>query len=227
MSETSYKASAVFELLVVQLWPDCCRTELQRDSRSHGLSSSLSFVCKMVILFFVFGENLKALGVGKLKKKKRKTLGISPVVFSIGYLGFIFHWVFLSRAQMCAVPNPACAECDLQVNRPPSNSTKLNNVRRSLMLKVSLLGVAQADILYERRKLGNVFSKHTLCILPCNWWPFITYLCVGHSSVVMWSITHVNVSLQNPLNNIWTYSKKYNKRRWYRLMAPFSFFLWK
>lgn len=71
----------------------------------------------------------------------------------------------------------------------------------------------QAATLHEHKKLANVFSNHTLCIFSCNWWPFITYLCVGHSSVVMWSITHVNVSLQNPLNNIWTYSKKYNKRR--------------
>lgn len=145
---------------------------------------------------------------------------------SVRVPGIYSRWWFLSRAQRRAAPYPACAECDLQVNRPPSSSAKLNNVRRSLMFKVSLLGVAQVTALYERRKLAIVFSKHTLCIFPCNWWPFITYLCVGHSSVVMWSITHVNVSLQNPLNNIWTYSKKYNKRRGYRLMAAFSFFFY-
>lgn len=138
-------------------------------------------------------------------------MSISLVVFlGSGVTGakVYFHEVFLSRSQIHTVPNPAFAECGLQVDRPPSNSLKLTNACRSLMFNVLLLGAAQIATLYECRKLANVFSKHTLCIFSCNWWPFITYLCVGHSSVVMWSITHVNVSLQNPLNNIWTYRKK-------------------
>lgn len=143
---------------------------------------------------------------------------------SIRVLGGLFSLHLLEQGPMQAVPNPAWAERGLQANRPPSNYAKLSNICRSLMFKVSLLDVAQEATPYELRKLANVFCKHTLCIFPCNWWPFITYLCVGHSSVVMRSITHVNVSLQNPLNNIWTHSKKYNKRRGYRLMATFSFF---
>lgn len=131
-------------------------------------------------------------------------------------------WVLFSLV-LEQSPDAHCALPCLCRMRPPSSSAKLNNVRRPLTFKVSLLGIAPVATLYERRKFAVVFRERTLCIFPCNWWPFITYLCVGHSSVVMWSITHVNVSLQNLLNNIWTYSKKYNKRRGYRLMDAFSF----
>lgn len=46
---------------------------------------------------------------------------------------------------MSTGPNPACAECDLQVKRSSSNSPKLNSVRGSLMLQVSLLSAAKVD----------------------------------------------------------------------------------
>lgn len=87
---------------------------------------------------------------------------------SIRVLGVYFRWIFLNRAQMQAVPNPAWAERGLQVNRPPGNYAKLNNICRSLVFEVSLLDIAQEAPLYEHRKLANVCSKHTLCIFPCN-----------------------------------------------------------
>lgn len=65
-------------------------------------------------------------------------------------------------------PNPACAECDLQAKRPPSNSLKLNNVRGSFTLEVSLLAVAKVATECQCRALADVFSRHTLCSFPCN-----------------------------------------------------------